>query len=228
MLKHYDPYKDITYGRLKGDKKDAYLKIEFSEGKLYQTSEGYVLMANLTKISGAIRAFKPELPVEPDICAIPIYNKNHDEWSKDSLGKATSTSIAPSIFETNLCNHFDLTYSTDQAYAGTISFLQDDQTEGLSDKELIATINKNCHLAEVDETGKLPKYEANANSNGRKSYGMSPGDKLIWLKKEMCESIKDSGCSEEMSLLDLSKQLVEESEDETSLAIYIDLLKGLT
>ena len=94
---------------------------------------------------------------------------------------------------------------------------------------LTKTITRNCKLEEVEATGKLPEYKADSGSskkNNSGSYKTSPADKVTWLKKELVSSIKDGGYNEDMSLIDLVDQIVSESEDENTLAIYTDLLKA--
>ncbi len=46
MIKYTDPFNNDPYAKLKGDKSDVYLKIEFSEAKLYEVDNGYVLSGN--------------------------------------------------------------------------------------------------------------------------------------------------------------------------------------
>ena len=230
MMKVLDPYKDIPYSRLKGEKNEVFFKIEFDEGKFYPTDYGYALMANVTKSTGLVRAFKPELPVEPGILAIPIYHQEYELWSKDKDGKAVSTKCKPSLYEQNLCNHLALNLSEDQYYQGSISFLPDEQLLNLTDAEVVNTLTRNCHLIEAKSSGKLPEYQP-PTSSYKKTNGVSkltPADKTKWVKQELCRSVKESGYNEEMSLADLTAQFVtEHQENEAFLAIYFDLLKAI-
>jgi hypothetical protein len=45
VVKYLDPYKDDVYGKLRGDKADAYLKVTFDEAKVYKTDDAYILAA---------------------------------------------------------------------------------------------------------------------------------------------------------------------------------------
>ncbi|MDJ0692403.1 MAG: hypothetical protein QNJ41_28430 [Xenococcaceae cyanobacterium MO_188.B32] len=231
MITFLNAYKDAQYGRLKGDKKDVYCKVEFDEGKFYKTDDGYILMANVTKYHGVVRAYKPELPLEPGVCAIPIYSQEYELWEKGKDGKATPRQCKPSLFERNLCAHLDLTLTEGKYYQGTLGFLPDDQLLDLTDDDLLKTIDRNCHLEEVASSGKLPEYQANASYKKNGSYGsykLSPADKVKWLKKELCDSVQEPGYNEEMSLADLTEQFIaERQENETFLALYFDLLKTI-
>ena len=225
-----DPYGSRKYCLSKGRKQDDYFKVEFKEGKFYLTNEGYVLMANVTKYKGAVRAFKPEVPLEPGICAIPIYKTTYEIWEKKNKeSKAIPVNCEPSVFEKNLVNHLSTIVDESKSYQGAIAFLPDDQILDLSTEELVSNIERNCQLVEVDSTGTLPEYVA-PSGNGYKKNGYSkvtPEDKTRWLKKELCSSIKDGGYNEEMSLVDLVEQLVKEVDSEDTLAIYTNLLQSI-
>jgi len=57
---------------------------------------------------------------------------------------------------------------------------------------------------------------------------LTPADKTKWVKQELCQSVKEPGYNEEMSLADLTEQfVVEHQENETFLALYFDLLKAI-
>ncbi len=233
MLRITDPFRDIQYSRIKGEKKDVYFKVEFDEGKFYKVDNGYVLMADVTKYAGVVRAFKPEEPVQPGICAIPIYNKDYEIREKGKDGQYVSNTYSPSIHEKNLCTHLDGTISEDSYYKGSIAFSVDDQLLNLPDEKIIDTVVSSCHLIDTDSSGKLPEYQANTSSYSsyKKNNGYSrltPADKATWVKKELCQSVKEPGYNEEMSLADLTEQFVTENKkDETFLALYFDLIKAI-
>ncbi|MGK7937222.1 MAG: hypothetical protein AB4206_15765 [Xenococcaceae cyanobacterium] len=231
MVQTYlDPWKEAKYGKLKGKKQDDYFKVEFNEGKFYPTDEGYILMADVTKYKGVVRAFKPEVPLEPGVCAIPIYKTTYEIWEKkDKESKATPVKCQPSLSERNLASHLNSVIDKDKTYQGAIAFLPDDQLSDLSAEEIMTNIERNCQLVETESTGNLPEYVA-SNGTSKKSggsYRISPSEKLTWLKKELVSAIKDAGYNQEMSLIDLTDQIVSESEDDNTLAIYVDFVKAI-
>ncbi|MDJ0690441.1 MAG: hypothetical protein QNJ41_18270 [Xenococcaceae cyanobacterium MO_188.B32] len=225
-----DAYKDIKYARLKGEKNEVFFNVEFDEGKFYPTDNGYVLMANVIKYTGVVRAYKPELPIETGVCAIPFYSNEYELWEKDKEGKSSPRKCQPSLYERNLCAHIALEFPEDKYFKGSISFLPDVQLTNLTDEDVINTIKRNCLLEEVAPSGNLPEYQA-TSSTYKKTNGynrLTPADKATWVKKELCQSVKESGYNEEMSLADLTEQfVVEHQENETFLALYFDLLKAI-
>ena len=235
MIKYTDPYNNDPYGKLKGDKSDVYLKIEFSEAKLYEVDNGYVLAGNITNYIGAVRAFKPEEPIKPGLCAIPIYEREFEIWHKNKDGKNTSTKCQPSLFEKNLVSHLKSNFSpslaADKAIKGSIGFLPNAQLLGLSEFDIAANIPHNCQLEVITATGNLPEYKPYKASDKKASngkYGLSPNDKLAWLKQELVSAIASSNFTEETSLSLLLKQFIYENDkDETFLALYTDILKTL-
>ncbi len=236
MLKYLDPFHNVPYGKLKGDKSDVYLKIEFDEGKLYEVDNGYILAAYVTRYHGVTRAYKPEEPIKPGLCAIPIYAREFELWHKNKDGKNVSTKHLPSLFEKNLVNHLKSNFSpsldADKALKGSIGFLPNAQLQGLSEFDIVANLPHNCQLEVITATGKLPEYQPYTGSSKKASngkyYGLTPNDKLAWLKKELVSAIASSNCTEETSLSLLLKQVIYENDkDETFLALYTDILKTL-
>ena len=229
-----DPYNNAKHGTLKGDKSELYFKLEFKEGKFYSIDEGFVLIADVTKYGGSIRrAFKPELDLEPGVCAIPLYDKEYELWEKDKTGKKTPVKHQPSVFEKNLHSYLQFEYldaidDGNKSVKGSIAFLPNDQLAGLSDNDLITQLRNNCKLELIESTGTLPEYKpfvSTYKKNG--SFKLSPQDKLVWLKKELCSSIADKGCNEEMSLIDLTAQIVSEAKNDNTLAVYVDFIKTM-
>ena len=187
-------------------------------------------MANVTKFTGVIRAFKPEEPLDGGICAIPIYQHEYEEWEKDKSGKSSPKKVEPSLWEQNLVSHLAFDIDLDKHYKGSITFLPDAQLTNLSDKELSDLLVKNCHLEEVKSTNTLPEYQEFTGSYKKNGYNrLTPQDKLIFVKKELCDGISDRGCNEEMSLADLTEIFIKEREKqgETFLALYFDLIKAI-
>ena len=231
-VRYLDAYKDAEYGNLRGDKSDVYFKVEFDEGKFYSTDDGLALIAHVTEYKGIVRAFKPELDLEPGFCYIPLYNKEYELWEKDKTGKKNPVKHQPSVFEKNLPSYLQFEYldaidDGSKSVKGSIAFLPNDQLAGLSDDALITQIKNNCRLELIESTGTLPQYKPYVSTYKKGNFNLSPQDKLSWLKKELCSSITDSGCNEEMSLIDLTEQIVSEAKNDNTLAIYVDFIKTM-
>ncbi len=236
MIKYTDPFNNDPYAKLKGDKSDVYLKIEFSEAKLYEVDNGYVLAGNITSYVGAVRAYKPEEPIKPGLCAIPIYDREFELWNKNKDGKNVLSKHLPSLFEKNLTSHLKSNFipslGADKALKGSIGFLPNAQLQGLSEFDIAANIPHNCQLEIITATGNLPEYKPYTGSSKKASngkyYGLTPSDKLVWLKQELVSAIASSNFTEETSLSLLLKQVIYENDkDETFLALYTDMLKTL-
>lgn len=227
-IKYLDPYKDISYARLKGDKASSLFKVEFAEGKFHKTDSGYVLMADVLFLNGVVKAFKPEegLPSPVGMCAIPIYSKDYELWDKK---ENKSITISPTIHEKNLCGHLDMTISEDKHYRGSITLLPNDNFTNLSDADISNLVSANCQLLEATASGKLPVYEEFSPSNYKKngSYKLTPTEKLKILKEELADSIQENGFNGEMSLIDLVDQIATETKNENTLAIYVDFIKAI-
>ena len=71
-VKYNDPYGNSPYGKLKGDKAEAYFGVLFDEAKIYPTEDGYALAAWCTGFENIQRSFKPENAIDPGLCAIPL------------------------------------------------------------------------------------------------------------------------------------------------------------
>ena len=235
MIKYTDPFNNDPYGKLKGDKSDVYLKIEFSEAKIYEVDNGYILAGYITGYVGVTRAYKPEEPLQPGLCAIPIYEREFELWQKNKEGKNTPVKCQPSLFETSLVSHLKSNFipslDAHKALKGSIGFLPNAQLQGLSEFDIAANIPHNCQLEVITATGKLPEYKPYTASERRASngkYSLTPNDKLAWLKKELVSGIASSNFTEETSLSLLLKQVIyEHKDDETFLALYTDILKTL-
>ena len=227
MMKYKDPYGARNYALIDGCKKDSYFRLEFKEGRFYSIDEGLILIADVTTYKGGIqRVFKPEEELKPGFCAVSIYDREFNLWSKKD-GKNVPTKTQPSLYERNLCGYLKLEYSTEKTYSGNIGFMPDDQLTSLSEDEIINVLKTGCKLEEIEPSGNLPQYQANSSS--KKSYGkVTFAEKATWLKKELCEAVASSNVSEDSKLANLTRQLViENEENETFLALYTDFLKAI-
>ena len=211
---------------------DVYFKVEISEGKLYSIDNGLALIAHIIEYKGIVRAFKPELDLEPGFCCIPIYNKEYELWEKDKTGKKIPVKHQPSVFEKNLHSYLQFEYldaidDGDKSVKGSIAFLPNDQLFNLSDDDLIAQIKNNCKLELIKSTGTLPEYKPVSSYKKNGNFKLSPQEKLVWLKKELCNSITDKGYNESMSLIDLTERIVSEAKNDNTLAVYVDFIKTM-
>ena len=85
----------------------------------------------------------------------------------------------------------------------------------------------------VPLTGKLPAYTVPDNNAQRKgsgkSYGLSPDDRILFIKKQLCADLASSGFTTENTLPLLISQMINEHPTEESLIqIYFDTLTACT
>lgn len=239
-MKYCDPYKDAKYGYLKGDKTSEAYFIQFSEAKLYETDNGYSLLANVSSYSGVVRAYKPELSLKPGICAIPIYEKEYEIREKNkATGEYEGIKCQPSLFEQNLPGLFLLEYAdaigadSSKSVKGSIAFLPDYQLRNLTNEEVVKLLNQNCKLELIESTGTLPEYVSyGSNSSKKGNYNnynrMTPSEKAKWIKDDLCLAIRANGFNSDMALCDVVEQFVaEKKESEIFLSVYFDLVKNI-
>jgi len=192
-VKYLDPYKDDKYGKIRGDKAEAFLRFTIDEAKVYKTDDSYILAGLISDYKGVVRSYKPELPLEPGLCAIPIYGSEYEIRRKDKDGTWVSDKVQPSVFEKALYNyikeHEADWLKDDENLAGDITFVPNMLTENMSQEQLEEQIHTNCNLEGIVPFGDLPPYTPPANYGQRKSYGgakgVSPDEKLEFVKKEL-------------------------------------------
>jgi hypothetical protein len=78
-------------------------------------------------------------------------------------------------------------------------------------------------------TGKLPAYTVAASSfqrkGGGKPYGLSPDDRILFIKKQLCADLASSGFTTENTLpLLISQMVAEHTMEESMIQIYFDTL----
>ena len=234
-VKYLDPYKEDLYGKLKGDKADTWFKVNFDEAKLHPTENGYILAGYFTGYAGIIRNFKASEPLEPGLCALPIYSQEYELWEKGDDGKSKPVKYQPSTFEKALAANIDANKSLwipeGQNISGEISLSPDAQVSAFRAEDLSGFVTNSCKIEPIGSSGKLPEYtppSTGAYKKGfSKSYGAAPEEKLSFIKKELCSSIAASWAKEDASLgLLVSQMITEHKEDEAFLAIYFDLIKA--
>lgn len=236
-VKYLDPYKDDLYGKLKGDKADAYFKVTFDEARVYKTDDAYILAAYVTSYSGVVRNFKPENPLTPGLCAIPIYGKEYEIRQKDKDGNWQGVKYQPSVYEKALYDHITVHNSfwmpEGQGIKGEVSFMPNDMCASMDAPTLAGLVAGNSRTNAVDLSGKLPEYTPPNNNaqrkGGGKSWGMSPEQKLTFIKQQLCADMAASGFTAENSLPLLIKQVIAENPMDGDLVqIYFDTLIACT
>lgn len=233
VVKYLDPWKDDLYGKLKGDKADAYIKIIFDEAKVYQADDSYILAAYVTNYQGVVRNFKPENPLTPGLCAIPIYGQEYEIRQKDKNGNWMGVKYQPSRFEKalyeNIKVHEGLWMPEGQGIKGEVSFMPDGMCATMDAPALDGLVAANSKTEIVPLTGKLPEYTVPNNNaqrkGGSKSYGLSPDDRILFIKKQLCADLASHGFTTENTLpLLISQMIAEHTLEESLIQIYFDTL----
>ena len=236
-VKYLDPWKDDKYGKLRGDKADAYFKVTFDEARVYKTDDAYILAAFVTAYSGVVRNFKPENPLTPGLCAIPIYGKEYEIRQKDKDGNWQGVKYQPSVYEKalydNISTHETFWIPEGKGIKGEVSFMPNDMCASMDAPALAGLVAGNSRTQITDLSGKLPEYtlpDGNAQrKGGGKSWGMSPEQRLSFIKQQICSDIAASGFTTENSLPLLIKQVIDENPMDGDLVqIYFDTLTACT
>jgi len=231
--KYLDPYKDDPYGKLKGDKAEQYFKVTFNEAKIYKTDDAYILAAYATEYSGIVRGFKPENDLTPGLCAIPIYGKEYGIRKKDKDGKWSEEKFQPSIFEKGLYNkiaaNFDTWTADGKGISGSITHMPNGMLNSSTPDQVEMMVTQNVHLLPSELSGRLPEYspptQRSFNSGGGKSWGISPDQRIDFLKKQLAADITHSEFTAENTLAELTNRMLKEYPgNEAFISIYFDML----
>ncbi len=178
-------------------------------------------------------SFKPELTLEPGLCAVPIYGKEYEIRKKDKDDKWISEKITPSLFETAF---YALIQKDESTWLGSGSFLAIEFTHvpngmchGKDEIELINFVNANCKVDITTASGDLPEYTPPSNGfkgkGSGKSWGLSPDQRMDFIKKQLQADIKADGYKEGRTLAELVDQMIlEHADNENFITIYYDLL----
>ncbi len=232
-VKYLDPYKDDKYGKLKGDKSEAYFGVTFSEAVVHKTDDAYIIAGYVEEYKGITRGFKPELPLVPGLCAVPIYGKEYEIRKKDKDGQWTSEKITPSLFEKTLYGLIsedeDSWMPHNAAISLELTHVPNGMLEGKELGQLALSLAGNFDYNQVDLSGSLPEYTPPSNSfkgkGSGKSWGMSPDQRIEFIKKQLQADIKADGYKEARTLAELVDQmLLEHADNENFISIYYDLL----
>ncbi|NJO99103.1 MAG: hypothetical protein HC764_26510 [Pleurocapsa sp. CRU_1_2] len=113
---------------------------------------------------------------------------------------------------------------------GSITFLPDGMTASMDDATLAGMVAANSQTNCIPFTGKLPAYTPPSGGGqrkfgGGKSYGLSPDEKMTFLKKQMASDLTGkSTATAESSLPFLITEINHEPYEEGTLETYFDLL----
>lgn len=233
VVKYLDPYKEDLYGKLRGDKADAYIKVVFDEAQVHKAEDSYILAAFVTEYHGVVRSFKPEDPLTPGLCAIPIYGQEYEIRTKDKGGNWVGVKYQPSKFEKALYENIKANESTwlpeGQGIKGELSFPLDVMCASMDTAALNAMVAANSKIEAVSLTGKLPAYTLptagfQRKANG-KSYGLSPEERILFIKEQICKDLAASGFTVDNSLpLLINQMITEHPMDGDCVQIYFDTL----
>ena len=238
MLFYSDPWKDNPYGKLKGDMTQVWAGLIFDNGKLYHHEDTYVLCASFTGFEGAVvRSFKPEQPMDfPVLATWTIHGKDYTERQKNKdTDKYETVACKASIHEKLLYQAiFDNPQWLEKEIKGKITHSPNGQYGNKEHK-----LAEGCIALEIIEPlGKLPEWTPpkaySKNSGGSWSNKVSLEDKATWLKAELVQTITDVQVKQDFQQSKsysvgeaLSYVTQQWKNDEATLAIYVDLLKGV-
>jgi hypothetical protein len=232
VVKFLDPYKEDKYGKLRGDKSDCYFKVTFSEAKVYKTDDAYIIAGQATAYEGVTRSFKPEMPLESGLCAVPIYGKEYEIRRKD--GETwVADKFKPSIFELFVYKWIEAHEANwlddNKAITGSFTNPPNGMVASLDETALAGMLNTNLTFEDTTVSGKLPTYEPprtyGGSRGGGKSYGLQPSEKFAFIKKQLATDIIAPDYSEDMSLIKLIEQMFIEHPMENDISsTYFDCL----
>ncbi len=240
MLLYSDPYKDNPFGKLQGEVLQSWFVLYFSEAKLYKQDDSYVLAGIFTKLESVARSYKPEQAIEYPVKAIwTIHEKDYEVRKKNDEGKYVGVPQKASKHEKLLYQHITDNPSQwlDEAknIKGKIVHLNDGSYEMQGMQQLPAN---SFEVEQIEPTGNLPAWslpkKGNWNGGGGYNKGASLDEKVTWLKSELAGSItdvqikKDFQASKNYSVGEVFSYITNQwKDDETTLAGYVDLLKGV-
>lgn len=153
---------------------------------------------------------------------------------KDKDGNWQGVKYQPSKFEKalydNIKTHESIWMPEGQHIKGAISFLPNGMCEVMDTPTLNGMVGANSLTELVPVTGKLPLYIVPTPSTAQrrgagKSYGLSPDERIAFIKKQVCEDLAASGFTPENTLpLLISQVMIEHPTDPDLIQIYFDTL----
>ena len=234
VVKYLDPWKDDKYAKLKGDKAESFFKVQFDEAKIYKADDSYILAGYITDYQGVVRSFKPENPITASLCAVPFYGQDYEIRSKDKDGNWKSDKITPSKFERGLYNYLlaneHIYVNNNPVFKGQITHIPNMMCAAYEGDKLTEFVRQNIELVATSESGKLVEYKVTNGSSQRRSFsggykGLSPEDKVAFIKKQMEEDVKSIIHKQGQCLADLTNQMIRENSDNPNfIEIYFEML----
>ena len=234
-VKYWSPWKDDPYGKLKGDKSEAYFGVTLSEAQIYKTEDAYYIAGNATNYINVLKQYKPSDPMPFGLVALPIYGKPYEIRAKNDKGDYESSEYQPSKFEKVLYEKLALKESEvvgeNTFWSVEFMHMPNGMLGAASDAEIKQMVENNVIFEPVTSSGVLAKYTPPKNySNNRsysKSYGVSPEQKLEFIRKQLAGDIKDESFNSETSLYQLIEQmLVENPLEQETTVLYFEMLRG--
>ena len=227
------PYGKNPYGRLKGEKQEAFIKVDYAICKIIKDENAYWIIGNMNELKGVVASYKPELPIEPDLFALSIYGDEYEIVSKNADGKYDTSKHQPSKFEKALYDLIAGSESTwigeDKYFTGSVNLLPDMMLEGADEDTIFTYIDGNISLIQAQtkkDFPELPLYSSKSNySKGGKSYGLKPDEKVAFLIKQMTEDIKHVDWKSGKTLAELTDRMILEHHDTPNfIELYFQML----
>ena len=228
-----DPYKDNPYGKLKGEKQDCLIKINFDQCKFLKEDDVYWLVGQMTSIKGVVRAYKAELAIEPGLLAVPVYGSEYEIPVKNKeTGKYDGVKAQASIYEKALykfiSNSEDTWIGNDKNFKGSVNFLPNMMCEGEDDTSILVLIEGNLLLSETDAFVNLPEFPVYSNNSfkkGGKTYGLKPEEKVEFFIKQMQKDVLADSHKSNQCLADMILQIMKEHQDNPKfIDVYFETL----
>lgn len=239
-----DPYKDRKFGKLKGDKRQNYFKVTFSEAKFYKHENAYILAGQFDGCMGVTHSYTGSITIESGLAELPIYGDEYDYRQKkvgtgvkDVKAEYETIRLQPSIAESLLYKHIQdnpSVYLEGNTFKGSITFYPDDNYTTMDETERLSHVLKNSILEQVTPSGNVPEWIPPKPYSKGGSYGgyrgISPDEKLEFLKNELSETVNTHTVRSDKNLpiaAYIHAILSENSENERFLVTYFDLVKSL-
>lgn len=240
MAKFYNAYGESKFAQIKGDKALDYCKVIFEEAKLYKQDNGYVLAGQFSIISGLQRAYGND-PINPCLCELPIYDSEYELREKNATtSKWEAIKVQPSTSEKTLCRIIKENESSyiaeGRALKGEFSFAPNGLLEGKDDLNVYAEVVRQWNVEAITASGKYPdwtppKGNRSGFNNSNFPKGATIDDKVAFLKKELAETIIDTGYKEKIDVYPLSafvdRVIIENLTKEHFLSAYFSLLNSV-
>ncbi len=238
---YLDPYKDDPYGKILGEKVNAYFKVTYDEARVYKNDDTYVLALNLTESFGIERKYKKDDAAIKGFAILTVHSKDYtvkykadNEWKSKTETASVHEKLLYQHIEDNPSQWLDPQHNL----RGHLSFFPDENYIGNANPELMPTSVK---IEQISPTGNLPDWKPRTKSSSSNwsngSKGITINDKVDFLKKELLETILDEtwksamGDISTLSIGVLIQKLHQERtidrKEESFFLTYLDVLKAI-